>query len=171
MSLTAFFIPAVICLILVHGLVKGVDVFSEFVDGARENLKVAADILPALIALVTAVGMFSASGALDLVSSLISHVTTPLGFPEACIPLALIRPISGSGAIAVYESILSQNAPNSTTARIASVLLGSTETTFYTIAVYYGAANIKKTGHTAAAALTADFAGMVFSALTVRLFF
>ncbi|MFT3950753.1 MAG: spore maturation protein [Oscillospiraceae bacterium] len=171
MSITSFFVPAVICAILIYGLYKGVDVFDEFLAGARENLRVGVDILPALIALVTCVAMFNASGGLDLVSSLVAHLTNKIGFPSECIPLALIRPISGSGAIAVFESILTDNSPDSYVGRVASVLLGSTETTFYTIAVYYGAAKIKKTGHTVTCALSADIAGFILSALVVRLLF
>ena len=92
-----------------------------------------------------------------------------LGFPAECLPLALIRPVSGSGALAVYESIISENGPDSFSGKIASVMLGSTETTFYTLAVYYGAAGIRKTRHSLAASLTGDITGFIFSVLTVNL--
>lgn len=164
-----FVIPVFIALIMVIGLVKRVDVFGEFTDGAKENLKSAFDVLPALIALMTAIGMFKASGGLELISAAIAPVTEFLGFPRECIPLALIRPVSGSGALAVYESILTEVSPDSFAGRVASVVIGSTETTFYTIAVYYGITKVKKTRHAIASSLTADITGFILSALTVRL--
>lgn len=164
-----FVIPVFIALIMVIGLAKRVDVFSEFTDGAKENLKSAFDVLPALIALMTAIGMFKASGGLEIISSAIAPLTEFLGFPRECIPLALIRPVSGSGALAVFESILTEVSPDSFAGRVASVVIGSTETTFYTIAVYYGITKVKKTKHAIASSLTADLTGFILSALTVRL--
>lgn len=164
-----FVIPAFIALIMIIGLAKRVDVFGEFTDGAKENLKSAFEILPALIALMTAIGMFKASGGLELISTAIAPITDFLGFPRECIPLALIRPVSGSGALAVFESILTEVSPDSFAGRVASVVIGSTETTFYTIAVYYGITKVKKTKHAIASSLTADLTGFILSALTVRL--
>ena len=162
-------IPVFIALIMIIGLAKRVDVFSEFTDGAKENLKSAFDVLPALIALMTAIGMFKASGGLEIISSAIAPLTEFLGFPRECIPLALIRPVSGSGALAVFESILTEVSPDSFAGRVASVVIGSTETTFYTIAVYYGITKVKKTKHAIASSLAADLTGFILSALTVRL--
>lgn len=164
-----FVIPFFIALIMIIGLIRRVDIFSEFTEGAAENLKAAFDVLPALIALMTAIGMFKASGALEVISEAISPITGFLGFPEECIPLAIIRPVSGSGALAVFESILNDVSPDSFAGRVASVIIGSTETTFYTIAVYYGITGVKKTRHAIASSLTADFTGFILSALTVRL--
>ena len=164
-----YVIPVFIALIMIVGLVKKVDVFGEFTDGAKENLKSAFDVLPALIALMTAIGMFKASGGLDIISAAISPLTELLGFPKECIPLAIIRPVSGSGALAVFESILTDVSPDSFPGRVASVIAGATETTFYTVAVYYGITKVKKTRHTIASSLTADLTGFIFSALTVRL--
>lgn len=164
-----YVIPFFIALIMIIGLIKKVDVFGEFTDGAKESFKAALDVLPALIALMTAIGMFKASGALEVISAAISPLTSLLGFPEECIPLAIIRPVSGSGALAVFESILSDVSPDSFAGRVASVIIGSTETTFYTIAVYYGITKVKKTRHAAVSSLAADFTGFVLSALTVRL--
>ena len=171
MNFTSYIIPIIIGAILIFGLINGVDVFNEFIEGAKENLKIGVQILPALIALMTAVGMFKASGALDILTYALSPLTNFLGFPSECVPLAMIRPISGSGALAVYESILNSNHPDSFVGRVASVMLGSTETTFYTIAVYYSVTKIKKTRHTLACALMADFAGFVVSTLVVSIFF
>lgn len=164
-----FVIPVFIALIMIIGLAKRVDVFGEFTDGAKENLRSAFDVLPALIALMTAIGMFKASGGLELISAAIAPITEFLGFPRECIPLALIRPVSGSGALAVFESILTEVSPDSFAGRVASVVIGSTETTFYTIAVYYGITKVKKTKHAIASSLTADLTGFILSALTVRL--
>lgn len=167
--MSEYVIPMFIGLIMLTGLVKRVDVFSEFTEGAGENMKSAFEILPALIALMTAIGMFKASGGLELISEAISPLTDFLGFPRECIPLALIRPISGSGALAVFESILGEVSPDSFPGRVASVLIGSTETTFYTIAVYFGVTKVKKTRHAIASSLTADLTGFILSAVTVRL--
>lgn len=164
-----YVIPFFIAAIMIIGLVKKVDVFDEFTEGAKENLKAAVSVLPALVALMTAIGMFKSSGALEFISSAISPLTSFLGFPEKCIPLAIIRPVSGSGALAVFESILTDVSPDSFAGRVASVIIGSTETTFYTIAVYYGITKVKKTRQALPASLAADFTGFILSALTVRI--
>jgi len=168
---TNYIIPFIIGLVLIIGLIKKVDVFNEFLDGAWENIKVGVQILPALIGLMLCINMFKASGATEAISNFVEPLTSLLGFPKECVSLALIRPISGSGALSVFESILSQNSPDGFIGRVASVLMGSTETTFYTIAVYYGVTKVKKTRHTLLASLSADFTGFIFSALLVRLFF
>lgn len=164
-----YVIPFFIAAIMIIGLVKKVDVFDEFTEGAKENLKAAVSVLPALVALMTAIGMFKSSGALEFISSAISPLTSFLGFPEKCIPLAIICPVSGSGALAVFESILTDVSPDSFAGRVASVIIGSTETTFYTIAVYYGITKVKKTRQALPASLAADFTGFILSALTVRI--
>ncbi len=167
--MSEYLIPIFIAIIIIFGLIKKADVFGEFVEGAKESISASFEILPALIALMTAIGMFKASGGLGFLSELISPLTDLLGFPKECIPLALIRPISGSGALAVFESILSEVSPDSFAGRVASVMIGSTETTFYTIAVYYGITKVKNTRHAIASSLTADLTGFILSALTVRL--
>ncbi len=169
--MTDFIIPCFIGIIIIAGLIRNVDIFNEFLEGAKESLKVGIDILPALIALLTAIGMFKASGALDVLTNLISPFTNLLGFPPECLPLALIRPVSGSGALAVYESILTDVHPDSFAGRVASVILGSTETTFYTIAVYFGVTKVKKTRHALVSSLASDVTGFIFSTLTVQLYF
>ena len=157
--------------ILCYGLVKKVDIVNVFCEGATENLKIAVGLIPMLILLMTAVGMFTSSGAADIIAKLLRPVTTFLGFPEECIPLAIVRPISGSGALACLETILSSVSPDSYSGRVASVLMGSTETTFYTIAVYFSAIKQKAYPSVFAAACLSDLMGFVFSALAVRLFF
>lgn len=171
MKITDFVIPCFIAIIIIAGLIRGVDVFHEFIEGAKENLKVGIDVLPALIALLTAIGMFKASGALEVLTYVISPITNLLGFPSDCLPLALIRPVSGSGALAIFESILTDVHPDSFAGRVASVILGSTETTFYTIAVYFGVTKVTKTRHALVSSLASDITGFIFSVLTVQLIF
>lgn len=168
-SYSDFIIPIIIGLIIIIGLLKGVDIFNEFIKGAWDNIKIGVKILPALIGLMLCINMFNASGALEMISNFIKPLTDFLGFPSECLPLAMIRPVSGSGALAIFENILTENGPDNYIGRVASVILGSTETTFYTIAVYYGVTKIKKTRQTVLASLSADFTGFVFSALIVRL--
>ena len=135
MLLTSYFVPVIFGAVLLYGTYKKVPVFDAFLEGAKENLKLGVDLLPTLIALLTVVSLVKASGLTDLLTSLCAPFLSAVGFPAECIPLALIRPISGSGSLAVYESLLDSYGPDSTVGTIASVLQGSSETTFYTIAV------------------------------------
>lgn len=169
-SVGSYMLPAVFFAVMLLGLLKGVNVFSAFVEGAADGIKVCIKILPSLVALMTAVGVFSSSGALDMLTAFLQPITDFIGLPRQVTPLALLRPISGSGALAVFSEILSKHGPDSYIGRVASVLEGSTETTFYTIAVYFGATKITKTRHTLPASLMADMTGFVMSGLCVRMF-
>lgn len=171
MNYTSYIIPTIILFIVVYGLIKKVDIFNEFIEGAKENLQVGIDLLPTLICIVTVIAMFKNSGAVDIISLILKPLTDFLGFPTDCIPLALIRPISGSGALAVYENILTHNHPDSFVGKVASVMMGSTETTFYTIAVYFSVTKVKKIRHALFCALIGDFAGFIFSSLVVKLLY
>lgn len=164
-------IPTVLCAILVHGLIKGVPVFDTFIEGAKEGIGVSFRILPTLVGLLTAISMFSASGALDVLTSALSPLAGLLRLPKEVIPLAILQPISGSGSMAIFQNLLEKLGPDSMEGRIASVMMGSAETTFYTIAIYYGATSVKETRHTAVAGLIADLVGLTVSALAVRLIF
>lgn len=123
-----------------------------------------------MVALVTAVSVLRTSGVLYSLAEFLTPYLSKVGFPADVIPLAFMRPISGSGALAVLDDILKNKSPDSFTGRVASVMMGSTETTFYTIAVYYGSVGIKKIGHTVPAALSADITGFIASAFFVTLF-
>lgn len=169
--MTQYIIPLCILFVLLYGVWKGVDVFSVFIDGAKQGLHTSISILPALVALMTCVGMFKASGGLDILTHALSPIAQAAGMPQEVLPLALLRPISGSGALVVFEDILKQFGADSAIGRTASVLMGSTETTFYTIAVYYGAIRIQRTRHTLACSLSADLTGFLLSALLIRLLF
>lgn len=128
-------------------------------------------MLPALVALMTAIAMFRASGAMDFIVSAAKPLASALHFPAEILPLALMRPVSGSGSLSVMESLLKTYGPDSLIGRIASVMQGSTETTFYTIAVYFGAVGVTKTRHTVPAALLAELCGLVMSIVAVHIFF
>jgi len=164
-------VPITAAAILLIGYLRGVDVFDEFLKGAKSGINTSFDILPALVALITAIGVFSASGALDMLTAALAPAARFFSLPAEVVPLALLRPVSGSGALAVFEKLLTEHGADSFIGRVASVMEGSTETTFYTVAVYFGAVSVKKTRHTVWAALMADMTGFVMSALFVRLFF
>ena len=171
MKITDILIPLIISAVLLTGLIKKVDVWSEFVDGAKENFRTGIRIIPTLIAIITAVGMFKASGGMDFLTSAVAPLASLIGFPAECATLAIIKPISGSAALAVLESILSSNGADSFAGRVASVMMGSSETTFYVLAVYFGATKIKNTRHAVFCALLGDLTGMIMSAIIVRLLF
>ena len=166
-----YLIPVLLAGAALYALCRRVDVFSALTTGAGEGLSVVLRILPPLVALLTAVYMLRASGALELLTELLTPVLTFLGIPPETVGLLLIRPISGSGALAVGSDIMQTYGPDSTIGRTAAVMLGSTETTFYTVAVYYGAAGIRRTRHTIPAALAADITGFLAAAWTVRWMF
>lgn len=166
-----YLIPVLLAGAALYALCRRVDVFSALTTGAGEGLSVVLRILPPLVALLTAVYMLRASGALELLTELLTPVLTFLGIPPETVGLLLIRPVSGSGALAVGNDIMQTYGPDSTIGRTAAVMLGSTETTFYTVAVYYGAAGIRRTRHTIPAALAADITGFLAAAWTVRWMF
>lgn len=171
MNLSSLVIPVLLAAVAMYGMGKRIDVYSALTRGAEEGLSVLLHIIPALVGLLTAVAMFRASGAMEWLSGLCAPVLEWLGLPAETTPLMLIRPVSGSGALAVASDLIVSQGPDSYAGRVAAVMMGSTETTFYTIAVYFGSAGIHKTRHTVPAALTADLTGFLASALAVRLFF
>ena len=157
MSLSSLVIPVLLAGVAVCGLGHRADVYGALTHGAEEGLTVLLRVVPALVGLLTAVSMFRASGAMDDLSSLCAPVLEQLGIPPE--------------ALAVATELMTTHGPDSCVGRVAAVMLGSTETTFYTIAVYYGSAGIIRTRHTIPAAITADLTGFFVSALAVRLFF
>lgn len=169
-KITDFILPALVVLIFLHGAFKGINVFDEFINGAKNGFNTILDITPSLIALLLCVNMLRSSGGLDVICSLISPITTLLGIPKEITPLAILSPVSGSGALGMYENILKNFGPDSYIGRCASVIMGSTETTFYAITLYYGSINIKKTRHTLPSALCADFTSFILSPKLVKLF-
>ena len=168
MALTSWIIPALLLLSALYAVRRKVDVYDALIIGAGHGLDLAARILPSMAALLCAVSMLRASGAMELLANLLSPILRVLGLPPEVTALMLIRPMSGSGALAVGSEVMAQYGPDSYVGRVAAVMLGSTETTFYTIAVYFGAAGIRRTRYTIPAALTADLAAFVFAALSVQ---
>lgn len=164
-------VPLVITGVALYGAVKRVDVYDGLVAGAGEGLKVVVRILPALIALMTAVYMLRASGALELAAGALGPLLDRVGIPSELLALMLVRPISGSAALGVGAELIGTYGPDSYLGRVAAVMLGSTETTFYTIAVYFGAVGINRTRYAVPAALCADLTGFLAAAWAVRLFF
>ncbi|CDZ24297.1 hypothetical protein CCDG5_1182 [[Clostridium] cellulosi] len=162
-------VPIAILGIVLCGIIKKQNIFDLFLNGAKEGITVAFNILPALVGLMMAVEMFKASGAMDFIVSAFAPIGKALNFPSEVIPLAIMRPISGSGSLTVFESLLKTYGPDSFIGRVASVMQGSTETTFYTVAVYYGSVGVTKTRHTLPAALSADFIGFIMSIISVKL--
>ncbi|HNQ48544.1 MAG TPA: nucleoside recognition domain-containing protein [Hydrogenophilus thermoluteolus] len=169
-ALSAWLVPGLIVLFLLFGAVRRVPVYEQFVEGARDGFQVALRIIPYLVAILVAVAMLRASGALDAFVILLSPLTAPIGLPAEALPMALLRPFSGSGAYAVMASILSDPAtgPDTLVGWLVSTLQGSTETTFYVLAVYFGAVGIKRIRHTLAAALLADLAGIAAAVAAVH---
>ena len=169
MAFSAWIIPLFITVLFGWGLVAGVDVFGCFLQGAKEGLKTAAYVTPALVCLLTVVTMFRQSGALEVLTGFLRPLAAAVGFPAEVLPLALLRPVSGSGGTALLHQLLEQYGPDGFIGRVGSVLAGASETTFYAIAVYYGAVGIRRTRHTLASALTGDLAAALMSAVAVRL--
>ncbi len=169
MQFTDSILPIFIAVIILFGLIKKVKIFDAFLSGARGGFDTAISILPSIIGLVTAVGMLRASGAIDLLTNLLRPITETVGFPTEVLPLALLRPVSGGASTAILNDILSSQGPDSLAGKVASVICGSTETTFYTLTVYFAAVRAKNTRHTLKSALLADFTGIVLGTLMVHL--
>lgn len=167
---TELFIPAAIAFITGFAVYKKTDVFDSFIKGAKEGLVSAASVLPALCFLMTAVGMLRASGIVDMLTGFILPLTEKIGFPAEVVPLAFLRPFSGSGALGYYEELCENVLPGSFAEKVASVLMGGSETTFYTVAVYYGAVGIKNGRNTVPAALVSDISAAILSVFAVNLF-
>lgn len=163
-------VPLIIAFVAVYAISHGKDVFSGLTAGAKDGLKTVIGILPALITLLPCIYMLRASGAIDALCTLLSPLLSKLGIPAETVPLMLLRPLSGSGALAVGSDIIKNSGPDSFVGRCAAVMLGSTETTFYVVAVYFGAAGIKNSRYAVPAALIADLTGFLAAAFFTRLF-
>ena len=172
--MTLFFqmlVPLIMAAVALYAMTRRVDVYGALCQGAGEGLGVMVKIVPAMIGLLTAVYMLRASGLLEALGALLAPLLTKVGVPPETVGLLLVRPVSGNAALGVGSELIATYGPDSTIGRTAAVMLGSTETTFYTIAVYFGAAGIKKTRHALPAALCADAAAFLVAAWSVRFFF
>ncbi|MEF3168576.1 MAG: spore maturation protein [Deltaproteobacteria bacterium] len=150
---------------------KRVPVYEVFVEGAKEGFGIAVGIIPALVGMLVAINMFRASGALDLLASSLAPLLGGMGITPELLALAIVRPLSGSGSLALLADIARTSGPDSLPARIGATLIGSTETTFYVIAVYFGSVGIARFRYAVPAGLIADLAGLVASVLVCRWFF
>lgn len=166
-----FIVPLMLVGFPLYGLYKRVPVYESFVEGAKDGFQVAVRIIPYLVAILFAIAMFRASGAMDVLVRVVNPVLSLIGFPAEVLPMAIIRPLTGSGSAAIVVDMINQYGEDSIFVKMAAVMFGSTETTFYVIAVYFGAVNVKKTRHALPAGLTADFAAMIVAVWTVRLLF
>lgn len=169
--MTDYIVPLLLLGTSLWALRKKENAYDTLLQGGQEGLKLVCSLIPTLVMLLTAVTMLRSSGAMELIGSFLSPVFRFFGIPEETALLVLIRPISGSAALAVGTELMAEYGVDSTVGRTAAVMLGSTETTFYTISVYFGAAGIQKTRYTLPAALIADFTGFLVASITVRLFF
>ena len=163
-------LPLLIAIFPLYGLFKRVPVYEKFVEGAREGFDVAVRIIPYLVAILFAIGMFRASGLLGATQAALAPIVEFVGVPAEVVPMALVRPLTGSGSIAVLADIQAEHGSDSRITWTAAAIFGSTETTFYVIAVYFGAVGVRRTRHAIAAGLTADFAAVLFAAWVVLLF-
>lgn len=169
-AVSIYSVPCFIFIFLISGFIRKTDVYGCFVAGAKSGLQSTFNIIPSLIGLMAAIAMFRESGCLDLLTRLISPLTNLIHMPAELVPLGFLRPVSGSASLAVVTDLFSRFGPDSVQGRIASIMMGSTETTFYTIAVYFGSAGIKNVRYTLAAALAADLTGIIMSVMLVQFF-
>ena len=160
-SLSDFIFLSLVAGIPLYGYVRGISVFDSFVDGAKEGLPLIIKILPYLVAMIIAVGMLRASGAIEFMSYSLGGVLDLFGLPKEMLPLAIARPFSGAASNAILVDMINTYGPDSLFAKMAATIMGSTETTFYVIAVYFGAVGIKKTRYAVPAGLIADVAGLI----------
>ena len=164
-------IPLVLLVFLGWGLFKKVKVYEVFVEGAKDGFNVAIRIIPYLVAMLAAIGIFRASGALELLITVLTPVTSFIGMPPETLPMALMRPLSGSGSLGIMTELMKVHGPDSLIGIMASTMYGSSETTFYVLAVYFGAVNVKNTRHAVPTGVIADVAGMLAAVWIVNLLF
>ena len=168
---SALIIPLLILLIVGHGLYKKVAVYEEFVEGARDGFSTAVRIIPYLVAILFAIAMFRASGAMQALLTLMSPLFSWLGIPVETLTMAIIRPMSGSGSVGVLSDLIQTHGEDSIIVKIAATMFGSTETTLYVLAVYFGAVGIKKTSYALQVGLIADASGYCAAIVVCYWFF
>ncbi len=167
-KISSFILPMITAAIIIFGLFRGVKVFDCFLCGAKKGLRSAVGLLPPLVGLVLGVTMLRESGALSVITKMLEPIAEFSGIPVDVLPLAVLCPVSGSGSLTMFEQILRDFGPDSLQGRVASIIMGSTETTFFAVTVYYGSVGIKKSGCTVPASLLADMTSFVMSAFTAK---
>ncbi|MCR2820281.1 spore maturation protein [Lederbergia panacisoli] len=169
--ISLWIIPVIIGVILIYSTLKKVPTYEHFVEGGKEGIRIAVSIIPFLVGMLVAITVFRTSGALDFFIQLIKPVLNALGVPAEVVPLALIRPISGTAALGLMSDLISQYGPDSFIGRLASTIQGSTDTTFYVLTVYFGAVGIKKMGDALKVGLLADLVGISAAIIIVTIMF
>ncbi len=164
-------IPALALLIVLTGVFRKVKIYEAFVEGAKEGFTVAVRIIPYLVAMLVAIGIFRAGGAMDILTSILSPITDFIGMPAETLPMALMRPLSGSGALGVMSETFNAHGADSMIGRMVSVMMGSGETTFYVLAVYFGSVGIARTRQAVPAGIIADIVSIVVSVWIVQMVF
>lgn len=162
-------IPVVVLLIVVTAYIKGVPVFDTFVEGAREGARTAFDILPVMVGILAGVAVLNGSGLIDMLTGLLQKPAEAIGIPREILPLLLIRPFSGSASLGLFSEQITRVGPDTFLGRALSTIMGSSETVLYTLAVYFGAANVKNTRHAVAASLISSYAGMLAAIFICRI--
>lgn len=160
-AISLWAIPVLLVAIPFAGMLRKVKVYDVFIEGAKEGFDVAVKIIPFLVGILVAIGMFRGSGAMDLLTAGIRPLVSPLGFPPELVPLAVLRSLTGSGSLAFTTDLVKTHGPDSIIARTAATMYGSSETTFYVLAVYFGAVAVRRTRHAVAAALIADLVAAI----------
>ena len=164
-------LPAILLLILTMGLVKKIPLYEVFTDGAKDGFKVAVNIIPYLVAIIVAISMFRASGIIEYIGSVLSPILTKLNVPVDTIPIMIVRSLSGSAALGVFSDIANNLGPDSYATKLSAIMVGSSETTFYVLAVYFGAVGISKLRYALLVGLLADFIGIVAAVWVCNLVF
>ena len=160
-ALSLWAMPVLLVAIPLVGILRGVKVYDVFIEGAKEGFDVAVKIIPFLVGILVAIGMFRGSGAMDLVTAALRPLVAPVGFPPELVPLAILRSLSGSGSLAFATDLIKTHGPDSVIARMAATMYGSSETTFYVLAVYFGSVGVRRTRHAVPAALIADLVAAI----------
>jgi len=168
---SSWIIPCIILLILIYAVLKKVPVYETFVEGAKDGLKVSFNIVPYLVAIIVAVFMLRASGAIDIVSGLLSGLLCKINIPVDVLPIMIVRSLSGSAVLGLFSDIASNCGPDSYATKLAAIMVGSSETTFYVLSVYFGSVGIKKFRHALYAGLFADIIGIVFAIIVASWLF
>jgi spore maturation protein B len=169
--LSVWVIPVLIVLVVLIALLRRVNVFDVFIEGAKEGFKMSVRLIPFLVGMLVAIGLFRDSGLMDLCTNLITPLLVKLNIPAEIVPLAIMRPVSGSASLAMTADILQRSGPDSLLGRMASTMLGSTETTLYILTVYFGAVGIYKTRHALVTGLLADLSGFIATIVICKVVF
>ncbi len=170
-ALSLWAMPVLLVAIPLVGMIRRVKVYDVFIEGAKEGFDVAVKIIPFLVGILVAIGMFRGSGAMDLVTAGLRPLVSPAGFPPELVPLAILRSLTGSGSLAFTTDLIKTYGPDSLLARTAATMYGSSETTFYVLAVYFGAVNVRRTRHAVPAALIADLVAAIAAVVVCRWMF